>query len=229
MQLEARACSSYQASEAVVIYRNSAQHGYATCHPLSLSGGELHYGAGRPLQKSDLLGLLSALQGRALQWVDSTTLLCGVTSRVWHRPAGLATLRFETSDPSLNDLSGFAFGIPALIFACDGHSLQVWAHREETRPVRETALFRAPFFNTDSGGRVCWGNARRPGSLEQASWEAAFFESYFTHGSGNRCHQYSGSYSELWTQARASGVFPAEALVPMNLRLGDAILGGGER
>jgi PRTRC genetic system protein B len=109
---------------------------------------------------------------------------------------------------------------PALLFAVVQGSWYVFALAKNERPNKTTELQFAPYFNVYDSGGICVGSARVPQGISSDSipvWEAAFFESEFTHVNGNqrKASHPRGEYA-LWKEL-LDGVyrtFPVEYLVP---------------
>src|SRR5713101_2850895 len=93
-----------------------------------------------------------------------------------------------------------------------GRELFVHALAENSRPGADTRLKNAPYWNTDSAGRVCLGSMRVPGEVSVGSlpgWENAYFASEFTHPSGAvRLTTHSGGFLGLWSNLAGRKHFP---------------------
>lgn len=101
----------------------------------------------------------------------------------WWRPAGPAVLHFTM--PALQEVSGKSFPLPPLLFVLKGGEVFVFALPKDARPEPDTPLLAAPFPNRNANGWVCWGSGRRPSRKTPEAWEAAFFESAFSHLNDN--------------------------------------------
>ena len=88
---------------------------------------------------------------------------------------------------------------------------------QSKRPVADTKLAAAPYWNIDSDGRVCAGTMRIPKSLSVASmpaWQQAFFQSEFTHPGGvGRLTKRKGGTTALWKSLLRKDLFPRSALI----------------
>lgn len=77
--------------------------------------------------------------------------------------------------------------LPPLLWRASRSALSVWALTKDDRPQTDTPLYRAPFFNCYTDGRVCMGNVDiaipENCGLEKfiAEWERYFFRSAFSH------------------------------------------------
>jgi len=122
---------------------------------------------------------------------------------VWWAPASQRTMFFaETSDAG-KELNGKRYPHPALVFKAAGSELYVRALERNERPVSETRLRVAPYWNTsDTEGRVCTGTMRTPdtdGVEGIQVWERGFFQSEFTHPYGAaRLTSFPGGFLALW-------------------------------
>jgi PRTRC genetic system protein B len=145
---------------------------------------------------------------------------------VWFEPARPRVMFFKTQDAFLNSLSGSSFPQPPLVFIAGERHLKVFALAGNARPVGETEVFTAPYFNTTSSG-VCLGSTPLPDSLsvrDTESYSSAFFHSAFTHGTSERLLKgWGGSYGEIWVHARAQGTFPIQHLVSLGKTLDEVI------
>jgi hypothetical protein len=123
-------------------------------------------------------------------------------------------------------MSGSAMGSGSMIRA-DGkmtastglareRELNVYALGDNERPLLETPLYAAPYWNIygNQHHNVCLGTMVLPKSLEPeqpGAWTGAFFASNFAHLSGTKCWAHPGTYAELlaeplrWGGLRASG------------------------
>jgi PRTRC genetic system protein B len=80
--------------------------------------------------------------------------------------------------------------LPSIIFQYKNNGLSIYCFKENKRPDSTTKLFMAPFMNTSTEGSICLGNAQinrdtRSLSTFIRGCEHAFFDSQFTHTSGN--------------------------------------------
>lgn len=108
---------------------------------------------------------------------------------VWWRPASADALFYnpaknEALTKELKAINGKRVPIPPLVFRATSTGLWIRALRENRRPIAETRLCTAPFYNVSALGGVCLGSMRRPhgrGLETLPQWERSFFESEFTH------------------------------------------------
>ena len=112
-------------------------------------------------------------------------------------------------------LNGLVFPHPALIFKVADRDLFVRAVATNARPVPETPLKTAPYWNTDC--RVCPGSMRVPDNVDVASipqWEDASFHSDFTHAAGAlRLTNHPDGFIGLWLTLAGRKRFPVRYLI----------------
>jgi PRTRC genetic system protein B len=107
----------------------------------------------------------------------------GVDCAIWHTPPGRRMLYFADA----LDLQSGTVPVPALVWVATRDTLSVFALNTANRPTLTTQLYKAPFFNIDTKGRVCLGtvavNQADSPCLETfiGRWESYFFDSYFSH------------------------------------------------
>jgi len=121
----------------------------------------------------------------------------------WWSQAQRRLMFFGDGDPKTRNLNGKMYPHPALVFMIRGRELLVRALAENRRPGVDTRLKNAPYWNTDTQGRVCLGTMRIPDEVSASSlegWEDAYFASEFTHPSGAvRLTTHSGGFVGLWS------------------------------
>lgn len=120
---------------------------------------------------------------------------------------------------------------PPLLNIVVGRSWYVFAMKENKRPTKETKLYHAPYFNVYDDGKICVGTAAIPDHLTSTmipQWEAAFFDSAFTHTNGQirKASHPRGEYA-LWKELLdgAYKEFPLQYLVETDATLDGAIKG----
>lgn len=231
----------WRLQQAVLIYM-SAVGAYATLHAVEGDAMAPRLGSGRPATKeacADLarkLGAMANLSG----FVPPELCYLGARSIIWWRPAGKATMFFDTRKDPAGDqeqdadaakIIGKRSGStpqPALVFAVNASKWFVYALRDSERPTPSTRLLRAPYFNVWASGEICEGNVRLPERLSPsalAEYERAFFDSNFTHpnvrGKERLVHLLAGSYA-FWRAGldkHWGDRFPVDALIPLDLTL----------
>ena len=135
---------------------------------------------------------------------------------IWYTPPQEVPLYFSNA---LGIKSGRG-KVPAMVWKAGRDSLAVYALKGHRKPVGNTALFHAPFFNVGTDGKVCMGNVRinigKAIRLEDfmEQWESYFWNSYFSHLMGE-FNPVTESIVQLWQkQVATNRVFPCESLKP---------------
>ncbi len=107
--------------------------------------------------------------------------------------------------------------IPATLFLGWGPRYYLWAlPNKKFSPG--LPVFRAPFPNIYSNGRICWGNHKVPKATAASigrAWEMFFGTGFNDHISNNKCKSFSGTVLELLRQlsAKNTTVFPQRELI----------------
>ena len=176
-------------SGAVVVYRGGSEV-FAAWHPAKQgpAGGAPYLGEAEPLT-TEFLRALSAGLGAyvAPEILPPCVLVRTSECMVWWSPAQHRTLFFSEGSEGGKDLNGKRYPIPPLVFKVTGGSLWVRALERNDRPLAETGLKTAPFWNGNDAGAICLGSMRIPessGVQAIEGWERGFFQSEFTHAYG---------------------------------------------
>lgn len=108
--------------------------------------------------------------------------------------------------------------VPGLIFAGHRKNYCVFAVTEG-RPgeFAKQRLYRAPFPNVDSSGKICLGSAGFPQCTADTIWQAVdvFFSSYFnSHDAGGKSQAYEESIIAAWRAYTDRDEWPVDDLVP---------------
>ncbi|KVR82616.1 PRTRC system protein B [Burkholderia vietnamiensis] len=219
-----RTGSDLALSHAFLLYTGKDGAHFATAHPIIAQPktGQPIMGAGRPLDREALLQSLKQLAEHAApraEFLPSTVLGVSPEAVTWWCPPGMRRVFFDCDN--LGKRSAVV-PHPGLVFQASNYGFCVFAVACSDRPVRETALFEPPYFNTWDGGRICIGSARVPKRVDVASiegWETGFFDSAFTHpnAGGKRVEYQDGEYA-FWRDmldGKFGEAFPLNALVPM--------------
>jgi PRTRC genetic system protein B len=134
----------------------------------------------------------------------------------WWSPAQQRLMFFASESPEAAKLNGSLYPHPPLVFMVRGRELFVRALAENRRPNSDTPLRNAPYWNTDTQGRVCLGSMRVPEEVSAgtiAAWEAAYFASEFTHPSGAvRLTTHPQGFFGLWSSLARRRRFPVRFL-----------------
>jgi PRTRC genetic system protein B len=202
---------------AILIYGNGRSV-FATLHEVRCSGEAPYLAPGEALTTAFLRSLAEGLGSRVrLEILPENVLARTPETIVWWSRARHRLMFFGGSEATAQELNGRMYPHPALVFRVTGAELFVRALGSNTRPTADTRLKTAPYYNTDSHGRVCLGSMRVPEdtSVEAISeWESSYFSSAFTHPSGAvRLTSHPGGFVRLWRELAASrGRFPVRFL-----------------
>jgi PRTRC genetic system protein B len=225
-QINLSSTMSFELREALLIYRTDRQShdskgpgSFVTKHPVTLNAhGAPSLGAGAPLGKSDVTDLLKQLLGSiSVEFLPSCVLAHTQESIVWWTPPAVRPMFYaKEKGREVTLLSGKRFPQPGLIFRAQPNHLDVRAVACPDRPRPDTPLYRAPYWNVNDQGDVCLGTTRIPSEVAIASlsrWEAAFFESEFTHpNAARKLTEHPGGFIGLWTSLIGKRRFPIEHL-----------------
>ncbi len=144
---------------------------------------------------------------------------------IWFTKAGQRKLYFADK---LGIPDGTA-NVPPLLWKADRETLNIFALSSNKRPVPNTRLYYAPFFNIYESGGVCMGTVdvsiKQTACLEEftTSWESYFFDSYFSHLMEQH-NPIEGNCVLLWESLiDTNKAFPIEVLKPANKTLKNLI------
>jgi len=209
---------TFSLKQAVLVYQDGTR-AFATLHEVKRRPNEAPYlCAGQ----SVTIGFLQTLAKGLGASVGAEVLPGHVLARTpeliaWWSGARPRLMFFGDGNDEAKKLNGKMFPHPALVFMIHGRELFVRALAEDCRPTSDARLRNAPYWNTDSAGRVCLGSMRVPeeasvGSLSH--WENAYFASEFTHPSGAvRLTTHAGGFLGLWSSlAGKKRKFPVKSL-----------------
>jgi len=183
---------------------------YASSHPVIYAPGAPDVpllGPGSAPSKKALatLGATIVTATGFTGFIPESLLYIAPGKMVWWCPPQDRHLWFKSQDERIGEAHA-TISQPGLVFMAAQGELYVWALAEAGRPTPETPLFKAPYFNVWSGGRVCVGNANFPTNIDAAAiaaYEKAFFGSYFTHPNDQQLVSYPGGSTEMWAQMLA--------------------------
>jgi PRTRC genetic system protein B len=213
-----------QLSRVILIYRNNVA-AVATLHEIVGKDSEPLLGAGVPITRDAIETTLRELQGApASRALLPENVLCADGGRMaWWKSSFRGPIFFNTRDEAFNKgMAGALVQHPTLLFLADaGGRLSIFALAEDARPMADTKLYRAPYFNLYAKGLMCAGNVRLPEvpvSNEIPIWERAFFETTFTHANihSDRLTTHSGDHNGFWRAMRDErNPKPSSWLVPL--------------
>ena len=208
---------------ALLIYedRVSRQEHFATVHDVLHEGPEPQpprLGPGALLTTSFLEQLYRRLERKAKAVILPENVLA-YTSEVlaWWTPPRLHRMFFADGAEDRQAINGLEFPHPALVWKVRRGCLYLRALAVAARPVSETPLMVAPYWNTEaSRGDVCEGDMPRPRDTNfnnMLEWEEGFFNSRFTHPSGiGKLTTHAGGFIALWTELAGAERFPSPYL-----------------
>lgn len=217
-------------TKAVLLYQESPHQGdaFATVHEVTgVEEAQPALAPGQLLTVEGLREIHKALyRVQRLEVLPPHVLAASPERMVWFEPARSRVMFFSSGNIYLDALSGKSFPQPPLLFIAGDRSLKVFALEENKRPTSSSAVFTAPYYNTDHLG-VCLGSMPLPTALsvhETDVYSDAFFHSAFTHGTSQRLLKgWGGSYGEVWEHARQHEAFPKNHLVPQEKTVEDVI------
>jgi len=223
------ACANLQLRHALLVYTDQ-QGAFATLHDiLAQAEGAPLLAPARPLTLAFVRRLAEGLGNHvAPEILPENVLVRTPKMIVWWSPAASRIMFFGEADEEARKLNGLTFPHPPLVFKVRGRELFVRALEKNARPHAGTPLKTAPYWNTaGDGGRVCLGNTRAPESASVESirsWQAAFFQSSFTHPLGAvRLTNHKQGFIGLWRSLPGKKAFPARYLTDAKETLGDFV------
>jgi PRTRC genetic system protein B len=230
-----------RATACIIMYQDvsagSAQ-GVAMIHNvLRDENGRPVAGSGDPLPKKAMIAALQSLTSVSEHYTPAflpeNMLAHDPRVMAWWTPVQRRPIFFRTGTAIDKRLDGRHVTHPALMFIARPpvggiDQLRVYALIDNCRPVPESRLYRAPYFNLYDSGLMCSGTAKLPDSphvSNLAEWESAFFETSFVHTNakaGSTLTEHEGGHNQLWLDAlKAPGdVFPGQWLAPQMVPAG---------
>jgi PRTRC genetic system protein B len=174
-------------------------------------------GAGTLLSMETLRGLAKQLgSGTLLECLPENVIARTADVLAWWSPAAVRPMFFGAGS-ELAGVSGEQFPHPPLLFVVARGILYVRALYENRRPQAASRLAVAPYWNTSGNGKVCHGTMQVPKGMSSASiprWEAAFFQSEFTHpGDAVKLTRRKGGVVPLWQSLAGLRRFPIRTLI----------------
>ena len=222
----------FKLSRAMLMYGESSYNGYpyrhpfVTLHDVIHEEAEVRLGTAQLLTPEILISLLADLgQSLPTEILPERVLVRTADTVAWWSPAQTRAMFFSNrgGDKALRGLSGKQYPHPPLLFKVSGRSLWIRAMADNVRPVAETKLYMAPYWNCYDNAVVCTGTMRIPQETSVAvieSWEQAFFQSAFSHAAGVTKHtRHPGGVLALWRSLRGKKRFPMRYLFPLQQTL----------
>jgi PRTRC genetic system protein B len=192
---------------AIVFYgpeEKGDQTTYATHHQVRAAAEGFELGPGVSLTTKNIKQLAhQASKGlkHEVEIIPEHVLVANDALLAWWTPAGSQLMAFDISmhdHPGKSRLQGVSaqMAVPPLVFAmrrsrAEGGAylgLYVYGLLQNARPTADTQMFRAPLFNVNDNGDICWGNGEKPKGKsvnDIYAWQSLFFSSVFTHYNGS--------------------------------------------
>ena len=212
--------------QAVLLYQEGSR-AFATFHEVKCRPDEAPYlCAGQSVTTGFLETLAKGLGASMAAEVLPEYVLARTPELIaWWSRATRRLMFFGAGSAEAKKLNGKMYPHPALVFMIHGRELFLRALAEDYRPGADTQLKNAPYWNTDSAGRVCLGSMRVPEEVSVDSlsgWENAYFASEFTHPSGAvRLTTHPHGFAGLWSSLAGRKRFPAGFLADSKQTLHD--------
>jgi PRTRC genetic system protein B len=224
--------------EALLIYRSDERayshsgDAFITCHEVTSAGRgrQPSLGPAQSLTAEFVHSLVKSLGGRIpVEFLPENVLARTERLIAWWTPAQRRQMFFGTVQGDMRAVNGASFPQPALFWLARDHSLYLRALNANRRPIPETKLCVAPYWNLYDTGGVCLGSMRAPESstvVTIAQWEQSFYESEFTHGNVGRLTRHSGGFEGLWKELVGKEEFPVDTLIELPETVDDFLSGG---
>jgi PRTRC genetic system protein B len=226
---------SFVLKQALLLYQDG-NRAFATLHEVQgRQDGAPYLGAGQSVTTGFLEKLAAGLGASLTAEVLPEHVLARTPEMIaWWSSAQHRLMFFGDGNKETTKLNGKMYPHPALVFMIRGAELFVRALEKSSRPTADTPLKSAPYWNTDSHGRVCLGSMRVPEEVSTSSlpgWEDAYFASEFTHPSGAiQLTTHPCGFLGLWSSlAGRNRRFPVKFLSDSRQTLREFVQGGGER
>ena len=233
--VEIGANREFKLSEAVLVYRSGDNGAFASLHKVEQAQDGVPYlAAGESLTTAFVRTLAEGLGARVKAEILPDNVLARTPDLLvwWSRPRR-RVMFFGGTDEEARKLNGLIFPHPALVFKVAGRDLFVRALARNARPVYNSPLKTAPYWNTDNRGLVCAGTMRVPDGSDVSSipqWEAAYFQSEFTHAAGAvRLTSHPGGFVGLWRKLAGRKTFPIQYLTNAGETLEEFTTQGADR
>jgi PRTRC genetic system protein B len=232
MKIDTAIGENYQFAlhEALLIYRGRSTS-FITRHEVTRqSDAPPVLGPAQTLTASFLDALVRSVRGNLKAEILPENVLAKTDRMIaWWTPQQRRVMFYTNSEGKAKDFNGKVFPQPPLVWCALDGSLNIRALIENNRPVADTKLAVAPFWNLSSDGTLCAGSMRRPEVPSVAAitlWEQGFYESNFTHSNVGRLTRHEGGFDGLWRDlAGKRRIFPKEALIQLPENLAQFLTG----
>jgi PRTRC genetic system protein B len=219
----------YTLASAILLYQTKDRNAaLAVEHDIHATGKSLGLGAGRFVTGDFVAKLLEMLDSTPLAYIPPHVVAINRDAVAWWTPAATRRMYFRaTPDVAVNAFDGVELAQPPLVFVARRRMLRVFALMANERPMLETTLAQAPYFNVSDAGNVCLGSMHLPKAMnpdDTDQWTRAFFASEFTHFNGtSKRWAHTGTYAELLADLSREGTFQSQWLKSTSLTLSNAI------
>lgn len=232
----------FQLHKALLVHGESDYNAFPYRHPFLTMHDVVHdpdgsrLGVGKLVTPAMLRELMDGLGQKVPAEILPATVLVRTSDMiVWWRPASPAIMFFSdhNNDASMKKLNGKRYPHPALVFKAQGEHLWIRALAVNERPVKDTKLYMAPYWNCYANGAVCTGSMSVPAKDDLSAmnaWEQSFFNSEFTHAAGNNRHtRYPQGFLAMWASLRGMNEFPSGYLVNVKQALAEFVANDDSR
>ena len=180
---------TFTLKQTTLLYQESNQ-AFATLHEVkSQPDGPSYVSAGQSVTTGFLQTLAKGLGANIAAEVLPENALARTPDLIaWWNPAQCRLMFFGDGNTETKKLNGKMFPHPPLVFMVNERELFVRALVENCRPKGNTRLRNAPYWNTDTQGRVCPGSMRVPEEVSVSAF-TAWENSYFATSSRIRAEQ----------------------------------------
>ena len=225
----------FKLSEAVLVYRSGGDGAFASLHKVEQGqDGAPYLAPGELLTTAFVRKLAEGLGACVKPEILPDHVLARTPDMLvwWSRPRR-RVMFFGGNDTEARKLNGLIFPHPALVYKVAGKDLFVRALAGNSRPVSNSPLKTAPYWNTDSRALVCPGTMRVPDGCDVSSiprWETAYFQSNFTHAAGAvRLTNHPGGFIGLWRSLTGRKRFSGRYLTDAGETLEEFVACGADR
>ena len=203
--------TEFKLTQALLVYTAESGQCAVTSHSVSFENRQPVIQPGQPVTTANVEAVLRSLGKQQSGYLPPNLVALGVDRMAWFCPAGRRRIWFKPSHAFADDkdkgkakmlkaLNGKFVQHPPLLFVM-AHGLNVYALITNTRPTPTSRLWKAPYWNL-SDGHMCNGNLKLPEILPThlAQFEAAFFNSAFTHSSDGTIVHHPQGHHGFWTE-----------------------------
>ncbi|TBW57481.1 PRTRC system protein B [Marinobacter halodurans] len=204
-------------STAILIHEvnnNHESHLSVVVHDVDTASDIPRLGPGRPLNasaKADIVATLNDdLQDDSAGFINARTLMQSPQTLVWYRPAAQTMIRLHSQEVTIP--------MPSLVFVAHRGGLWVSALESDQRPEPSDGISHSGLPNINDSGHWCTGGNQipeQPRNKDIEDIETMFFESPFTHPSGNRVmpdHVTGENWVETFLELEGVAEYPFDTL-----------------